>query len=45
MQKLATDAALCTRLGAAARATVEQRFSPEKIGTRYRQRLETIACW
>jgi glycosyltransferase involved in cell wall biosynthesis len=45
MQKLATDAALCTRLGAAARATVEQRFSPEKIGTLYRERLTHIACW
>ncbi|HXA15106.1 MAG TPA: glycosyltransferase [Opitutaceae bacterium] len=45
MQKLAGDAALCTRLGDAARATIEQKFSPARIGARYRQRLETIACW
>jgi glycosyltransferase involved in cell wall biosynthesis len=45
MQKLASDAALCARLGEAARATVEQKFAPEKIGARYRQRLEAIACW
>jgi glycosyltransferase involved in cell wall biosynthesis len=45
MQKLAADAALCTRLGEAARHAIEQKFSPEKIGARYRQRLETIACW
>jgi glycosyltransferase involved in cell wall biosynthesis len=45
MQKLIADAALCTRLGEAARATIGQKFAPERIGARYRQRLETIACW
>jgi glycosyltransferase involved in cell wall biosynthesis len=45
MQKLAGDPALCTRLGETARTAIEQQFSPEKIGARYRQRLETIACW
>jgi glycosyltransferase involved in cell wall biosynthesis len=45
MQKLATDAGLCSRLGDAARAAVGEKFSPEKIGARYRQRLETIAGW
>lgn len=43
MQRLATDAALRTRLGAAARATIEQRFAPAVIGARYRRRLEAIA--
>jgi glycosyltransferase involved in cell wall biosynthesis len=45
MQKLAADGALCARLGEAARTTIEEKFSPEKIGARYRRRLETIACW
>jgi glycosyltransferase involved in cell wall biosynthesis len=45
MQKLAGDPTLCTRLGDAARATIVEKFSPAKIGARYRQRLETIACW
>jgi len=45
MQKLAADTALGARLGAAAHAAIEQKFAPEGIGARYRQRLETIACW
>ncbi len=45
MRKLAADPALCTRLGAAARATIEEKFASEKIGARYRRRLEAIACW
>jgi hypothetical protein len=31
------------RLGAAARRTIEERFSPAVIGARYRRRLEAIA--
>ena len=45
MQKLCGDRALATRLGAAGRATMEERFSPAAIGARYRQRLEAIAGW
>lgn len=43
MQKISGDPALAARLGAAARDTMEQRFSPAAIGARYRQRLENIA--
>lgn len=42
---LFADRALAARLGAAARATIEARFSPEAIGTRYRRRLEHIAAF
>ena len=45
MQRLVGDRKLGQRLGAAARATIEERFSPVAIGTRYRRRLETIAGW
>ncbi len=45
MQKLHADPALCARLGAAARATMEKDFSPAAIGARYRARLEAIASW
>jgi glycosyltransferase involved in cell wall biosynthesis len=45
MRLLASDRALCARLGAAARATVETSFAPEAIGARYRHRLEAIASW
>lgn len=45
MQRLCHDRDLGARLGAAARATIEARFSPEAIGTRYRRRLEVIASW
>jgi glycosyltransferase involved in cell wall biosynthesis len=45
MRKLVADRALAARLGAAARATIEQRFSPAAIGARYRRRLEAIACF
>ena len=38
------DPADAQRLGAAARATIEARFSPAVIGARYKRRLETIAC-
>ncbi|HKB58398.1 MAG TPA: glycosyltransferase family 4 protein [Lacunisphaera sp.] len=45
MQELARDPALGRKLGAAARATIEENFSPLVIGTRYRRRLESIAGW
>ncbi len=43
MQRLHADSTLRARLGAAARATIEQRFAPAVIGARYRRRLEIIA--
>lgn len=45
MRRLAGDDALRGRLGAAARATIEAKFSPAAIGALYRQRLESIASW
>lgn len=45
MRRVAGDPALCVRLGAAARHTIEERFAPAVIGARYRQRLEAIASW
>ena len=45
MRALFADRALATRLGAAARTTVEKHFAPAVIGARYRRRLETIATF
>ena len=45
MRRLFADRALGARLGAAARATIESRFSPAVIGARYRRRLEAIATF
>ncbi len=45
MRQLAQDRPLAQKLGAAARATIEDKFSPATIGARYRQRLEAIAGW
>ena len=45
MQRLGADRDLAARLGAAARATIEEKFSPAVIGARYRRRLEAIAGW
>ena len=45
MRRLFADPALGAALGAAARATIESRFSPAAIGTRYRRRLEVIATF
>jgi glycosyltransferase involved in cell wall biosynthesis len=45
MQQLAADPDLVKRLGAAAQATIENRFSPAAIGMRYRRRLENITMW
>lgn len=45
MQRLCADRALAARLGAAARITMETRFSPAAIGARYRRRLESLATF
>ena len=45
MQRLFADPALAATLGAAARTTIESRFSPAVVGARYRQRLESIATF
>ena len=45
MRRLFADPALCARLGAAARTTIESRFSPAAIGARYRRRLAAIATF
>ncbi len=45
MHRLFADRTLCATLGAAARATIETRFSPAAIGARYRRRLEAIATF
>jgi glycosyltransferase involved in cell wall biosynthesis len=44
MQRVHADPAEAARIGAAARFTIESRFSPAVIGARYKRRLETIAC-
>lgn len=44
MRRLCADPALRRRLGEAARATIEQDFSPVHIGERYRRRLEALLC-
>jgi len=45
MRTLFHDRDCAARLGAAARATIADRFSPAVIGARYRQRLESIATF
>jgi glycosyltransferase involved in cell wall biosynthesis len=45
MKQLAGDPALVSRLGAAAQATIESKFSPGIIGARYKRRLENITTW
>ena len=45
MSRLFADPALGARLGAAARAPIEERYSPAVIGARYRRRLEAIAAF
>ena len=44
MRELFADPDLCARLGAAARATVAERFAPAVVGARYRRRLEVLAA-
>jgi glycosyltransferase involved in cell wall biosynthesis len=44
MKHIASAPAEASRIGAAARRTIEERFSPAVIGARYRSRLEAIAC-
>jgi glycosyltransferase involved in cell wall biosynthesis len=43
MCQVASDPSEAARIGAAARRTIEGRFSPAAVGARYRRRLETIA--
>jgi glycosyltransferase involved in cell wall biosynthesis len=43
MEQVASDPKGAARAGAAARRTIEERFSPAAIGARYRRRLEAIA--
>jgi len=43
MRRIASDPSEAARIGAAARRTIEDRFSPAAIGARYLRRLETIA--
>ena len=45
MKRIFRDHVLTARLGAAARVTIEGKFSPAAIGTRYRRRLEAIAAF
>jgi glycosyltransferase involved in cell wall biosynthesis len=45
MRRLAGDRAHARDLGAAARETMQSRFSPAVIGARYRRRLEYIATF
>jgi len=44
MQRVSSDPSAASRIGAAARQTIEERFSPAVIGARYKRRLETITC-
>lgn len=43
MRRVAEDAEQRERIGEAARRRIEERFSPQVIGTLYRRRLETLA--
>jgi glycosyltransferase involved in cell wall biosynthesis len=43
MVRIRRNPELRQALGMAARATMEERYSPLAIGTRYRRRLESIA--
>jgi len=45
MRQLASDPALCARLGARAAADIRRRFSPKAIGEAYWRRLETASLW
>ncbi len=43
MRLVVSDSDSARRLGAAAQRTIEERFSPEVIGLRYRRRLEALS--
>jgi glycosyltransferase involved in cell wall biosynthesis len=43
MQRIVADPAEAARIGAAARRTIEERFSPAVIGARYKRRLEALS--
>lgn len=44
MRQIVSDPHGAALIGAAARRTIEERFSPLVIGSRYKRRLEAIAC-
>jgi glycosyltransferase involved in cell wall biosynthesis len=44
MRRIVSDPSEAARIGAAARRTIEDRFSPAVIGARYKRRLEALAC-
>ena len=43
MRRVCGDRALAAQVGAAARRTIEARFSPAVVGARYKRRLEALA--
>jgi len=43
MRRVISDPTEAARIGAAARRTIEERFSPSAIGARYKRRLEALA--
>lgn len=45
MRRLAAEPEFGQQLGRAAQKTIEERFSPQAIGQRYRRRLEAVAGW
>lgn len=45
MRRLVDDADLRRTLGTAAAASIRQRFSPERVGAMYAQRLRAMALW
>lgn len=45
MKKLVEDSALRSRLGTQAAADIRRQFSPETIGRRYLQRLDSFRLW
>ena len=45
MKKLVEDTALRSRLGTQAAADIRRLFSPEAIGRRYLQRLDSFRLW
>jgi hypothetical protein len=43
MRRVSSDPSEAGLVGAAARRTIEERFSPAVVGARYRRRLQTLA--
>jgi glycosyltransferase involved in cell wall biosynthesis len=44
MRRVVANPSEAAAIGAAARRTIEERFSPAVVGLRYKRRLEAIAC-